>query len=284
MTAHGFEGSLTGAPAENYYANTGEDRKAEQEAVDRIDRAQNRNETPLELELTHGQQQQSTQPLTNAEKTGLYKGTVEQGKEEGKYRAEALRDIGKAQLALSNQGAAINNMTKIIKDPVWQNMRKNIPAFQDKQLGLLKVTGTDAEKKLIGKYTSAAESLIASTVAGMGSRHLVREYDLAQRQKINDTDTTQSAEGKLQNAIELHDIAEQKNKIIAKLLKNGVDEADAVEEANKMVDVSAIEKRTEALLEDEITEQDIQATINETGMTREQIIKKLKEQGRKYNG
>lgn len=39
MTPHGFEGSLTGIPAENYYTNTGPDLQAQQEAIDRIDRA-----------------------------------------------------------------------------------------------------------------------------------------------------------------------------------------------------------------------------------------------------
>lgn len=43
MTAHGFEGSLTGVPAQDYYANTGEDRQAEQEAIDRIDRSESGN-------------------------------------------------------------------------------------------------------------------------------------------------------------------------------------------------------------------------------------------------
>jgi hypothetical protein len=39
MTSQGFEGSLTGLPAEDYYANTGPDLQAEKEAIDRIDKA-----------------------------------------------------------------------------------------------------------------------------------------------------------------------------------------------------------------------------------------------------
>jgi hypothetical protein len=228
-------------------------------------------------------QDYAERPLTNAEKVGRAKGTIKQGETEGKFRAEALKDIGKSQLALSNAGAALNNLTKVIENPVFKGMRDKIPAFQDKQLSALKVIGTDAEKKLIGQYIAAAESVVANTVAGMGTRHLVREYDLATRQKINDKDTIQSAEGKLQNAVELHDIAEQKNDIIADLLKQGVDEAMAVKQANKMVDVSAIEKRTNALFEDKITEDDINTTAKEMGMTREQVIERLRSEGR-YHG
>ena len=39
MTPHGFEGSIAPTNPDDFYANTGEDRQAEQEAVDRIDRA-----------------------------------------------------------------------------------------------------------------------------------------------------------------------------------------------------------------------------------------------------
>ncbi len=227
---------------------------------------------PMEMELTEGQAGQS-EP-TWEEKTGKFKGTIEQGKESGKYRAEALRDIGKAQIALSNSGAALNSMTKIITSPEWQEMRNKIPAFQDKQLGILKVTGTDAQKKLIGEYTAAAESLIANTVAGMGTRHLVREYDLAQRQKINDSDTTQSAEGKLKNVIQLHDIAEKKNDLIAGFLRKGDDEADAVKKANKLVDVDAIDRQT-----DKILERKVSVTNRKTGETKLMTVKEAQKLG-----
>jgi|WetSurMetagenome_2_1015567.scaffolds.fasta_scaffold09123_5 hypothetical protein len=49
MTPHGYEGSLTGVPAQDLYANTGEDREAEQEAIDRIDRANNTGENESSL-------------------------------------------------------------------------------------------------------------------------------------------------------------------------------------------------------------------------------------------
>lgn len=220
---------------------------------------------------------------TYAEKAGEYKGNIRQGEEAGKYRAAALKDIGESQLGLSHSGAVLNQMTNIIKDPVFQEMRDKIPFFQDKQLNWLEKTGTPVEKKLIGKFRSAAESFIASTVQGFSGKPLVREFDLAQRQKISPSDPIHVAEGKLQSAIALHDIAEKKNDIIAGLLKQGVDEADAVKQANKMVDVSAIERRTEELLADRITDEDIEHTAKATGMTKEQVIKRLKDEGR-YHG
>ena len=49
MTSSGFEGSLSGIPAEDYYANTGQDRKAEQEAIDKIDRSLAKQAIPSKI-------------------------------------------------------------------------------------------------------------------------------------------------------------------------------------------------------------------------------------------
>lgn len=242
---------------------------------------QESGKNPLELELTEGQR--GPDEDTYAGKTGKYLSTLKRLEKGGEYQAEALKDIGKSQLALSGSGAAQDELIKIIKNPVWQQARDKIPAFQKQQLSLLKVTGSPELRKLAGEYISAAQSMVASQVAGMGNKHLVREYDLAEKQKINDSDTIESSEGKMTNAKNLHDIAVQKNNIIKNLLKQGVDEADAVEIANKKVDVSAIRRATDKLLEHSITDDDIETTAKEMGMTREQVIQRLRAEGR-YHG
>jgi len=204
------------------------------------------NET-MNLELTKG-----IPPKSYAENTGKYQGTVKQLEQEGKYRADALKSIGESQLGLSHSGAVLDRMTDIIKNPTFWNMRNKIPGFQSKQLDYLKVMGTPEEKELIGDFLSTAESFIASTVQGFGGRPLVREFDLAQRQKIGPHDTVDSAIGKLRSAHALHDIAEKKNQIVSELLQKGYNESDAVKQANKMVDVSSIEKATNNLLQRKI--------------------------------
>lgn len=201
----------------------------------------------MKLELT-----KDIPAKTYAEKAGEFQGTIEQRKQEGKYRADALKAIGDSQLGLSHSGAVLDRMTGIIKNPTFWNMRNKIPAFQSKQLDYLKAMGTPEEKELIGDFLSTGESFIASTVQGFSGKPLVREFDLAQRQKITPHDTVESAIGKLRSARSLHDIAEKKNQIVSELLEKGYNEADAVKKANKMVDVSAIEKATDDLLERKI--------------------------------
>jgi hypothetical protein len=231
---------------------------------------------PLDIEATG-------QEPTWAEKTGRFKGEEKQGEEAGKYRAKAQQEIGDSQLGLSHSGSVLNRMTDIVKNPVFQEMRSKVPFFQDKQLNYLMKTGTPEQKKLIGDFLSTAESFIASTVQGFSGKPLVREFDLAQRQKINPNDPVHVAEGKLQSAIALHDIAEKKNDIISGLLDKGVNLSDAVKRANKMVDVSAIEKRTDELLRNKTADDDIDFTAKKHGMTREQVIQRLKAEGR-YHG
>lgn len=235
------------------------------------------SQAAMEIPLT--KEQKANDDLTYAEKTGRFKGQEKQGEEAGKYRAKAQKEIGDSQLGLSHSGAVLDRMTKIIKDPIFQEMRSKIPFFQDKQLNYLMKTGTPEQKKLIGNFLSTAESFIASTVQGFSGKPLVREFDLAQRQKINPSDPIHVAEGKLQSAKALHDIAEEKNDIISDLLANGVNLSDAVKSANKRVNVSAIEKRTEELLRDKPTEEDIAYMANKRGISAAAIKKQLKAKG-----
>lgn len=226
-------------------------------------------EGSMELELTKG-----IPPKSYAQNTGEYKGTVKQLEKEGEYRAAALKQIGDSQLGLSNSGAVLDRMTNIITNPVFANMRNKIPAFQSKQLDYLKTMGTPEEKELIGDFLSTGESFIASTVQGFSGKPLVREFDLAQRQKITPHDTVESAIGKLQSATALHDIAEKKNQIVSELLQKGYNESDAVKKANKMVDVSAIEKATRQRLQ-----RKIKVRNNKTGVTKEVTLEEARKMG-----
>jgi hypothetical protein len=235
---------------------------------------QESGQNPMQMELTEGRREP-----TWAEKTGRHQGTIKQGEEAGKYRAQAQKDIGQSQLALSNSGSSLHRMASIIKNPVIQEMRSKIPFFQDKQLGYLEKMGTPEQKKLIGDFITTGEQIIASGVQAFGGKPLVREFDLLQRQKINRNDPIHVAEGKLQASIALHDIAEKKNEIINDLLDRGVNEADAVRQANKMVDVSAIEKQTQDLLRDKPTEEDINYMAKKRGISPNEVKKLLKAKG-----
>jgi len=223
----------------------------------------------MQMELTKG-----IPPKSYAEKAGEYTGTIKQREQEGKYRADALERIGQSQTGLSHSGAVLSRMADIVQNPVFWNMRNKIPFFQDKQLAFLQKAGTPEEQELIGDFLGTAESFIASTVQGFGGRPLVREFDLAQRQKITPNDTVSTALGKLRSASSLHDIAEKKNQIMSELLQKGYNETDAIKIANKMVDVKAIEKATNALLQKKI-----EIRNNKTGAKKMVTIEEARKMG-----
>ena len=56
-------------------------------------------------------------------------------------------------------------------------------------------------------------------------------------------------------------------------------ESKAVKQANKMVDVSAIEKQTEDLLRDKPTDADIEYMAKKRGISVEEVKKQLKDRG-----
>ena len=220
--------------------------------------------------------EETTQPNqpSYAENAGNFLGTQKQKEIEGQNRAKALEDVGETQLGLMRQGDALNNLTDLVTKPEFQNMRNTIPAFQSTQLNILKTLGTPQEREMIGKLQAAAESVVANTVAGMGKKHLVTEYELAKRQKVNDSDTMESINGKMKNAIELHDIAEKKNDIIANLLSKGTNLVDAVKQANKKVSLKDVQQRTNKLFE-----RKIEITNSKTGEKKEVTIEEARKMG-----
>jgi ribosomal protein L14E/L6E/L27E len=83
---------------------------------------------------------------------------------------------------------------------------------------------------------------------GFKGSTLKREFDYADKLKPSTNDTVYTATGKLQTLKALHDIAVTKNSLIDLYLKDSkITPAQAVEKANKAVDIKAIDKRVKEL-------------------------------------
>lgn len=216
------------------------------------------------------------------EKAGKAAGIKEEGKELGKSRAEAISDLGKQQLDLSNSGVILDRLVNITQNPEFQNMRNQIPYFQDKQLWYLSKNGTPAQQKMIGDLISTAEAFKASTVNSFRGKALEKEFNLADKIKINENDTMGVIQGKLTSLKTLKDIAETKNDMILSLMTDEhMNLGDATKKANKLVNTSAIEKQVEGLLNPQPSEHDIQYMMKKRNLSREEIINQLKARGYK---
>lgn len=195
-------------------------------------------------------QNQDINTPTYAENTGQYKGLVKEGEKLGDIRAEDIGNIGKEQLALSNAGVSMDRMIGLVKSPEFQGLRDTVPFFQDKQLSVLSKTGSREQQNLIGDFISTAQKMQGDAVNSFQGKAMQREFDYAQKLKIDENDTVGVAEGKLRALKSLKDIAETKNDIILDLMENQhMNLGQAVKVANKQVDFKGIENKVNELLE-----------------------------------
>jgi hypothetical protein len=213
---------------------------------------------PMELELTEGQKGSSGAGApTYAENTGAYKGNVNEGAELGKHRANVINDIGEQQLQLSNTGANLDKLVGDINDPKFMELRNDFPFYQDMQLNALSKIGTPEQQEMIGNFIADVKSFAGATVNSFKGQSMKREFDYADQLKPSENDTVSTARGKLTALKSLKEIAERKNDILLDLMQNKhMNLGDAVKQANKMVDVKAIDKEVKKLTSPMVTLKD----------------------------
>lgn len=183
-----------------------------------------------------------------AKNVGQYKGDIKQGEKEGEFRAENINDLELKQLGLSEAGNSMDRAIEIVTNPKFQKLKDDIPFFQDKQLSLLSSIGSQEQQDMIGDFISTAQKMQGDAVNSFKGKAMQREFDYAQKLKINESDTFGVALGKLRALKALKEIAQQKNDIMINLMRKKVPLNEAIKQANKQVDVRKIENDVKELL------------------------------------
>lgn len=224
----------------------------------------------MKLELTKGQRRP-----TYAENTGRYEGVVQEGKELGKHRAEAVKEIGEQQMMLSQSGANLDRILEDINDPEFMSLRNEFPFFQDTQLSALSKIGNPAQQEMIGNFIGDIKSFMGATVNSFKGATLKREFDYANELKPSEKDTVNTIRGKLGALKALKEIAWQKNKIINELMQNShMNLSDAVEQADKMVDIKNIDRQVRRAIEPTV-----EIRNKKTGQILHLTLRKAREMG-----
>lgn len=220
---------------------------------------------------------------TWAETTGAQQGIIKEGEKLGEIRATSKKELDQDYQQALQLKAPLDKIASIITKPAFQNLR-NLPGFQSLQMDAKANIGSREEQDLIGKFQAAAQNVVAATVKGFGGRILASEIPLSESMKLSKKDTIGVMLGKLPVVQEFNEMTLQRSRIASQLMKKyHLDKGDALEEADKMVDGDTIRKKAERQLESPITDDDIETTAKEMGMTKEQVIKRLRDEGR-YNG
>ncbi len=155
---------------------------------------------------------------------------------------------------MSNQGVIIDRLIDTVKNPQFQEMRNQIPFFQDKQLNVLSKMGTPEQQQMIGDFMTTAQNMVASTVNSFHGKAMDKEFTLANKMKINDNDTVNVAMGKLTALRTLKDIAQTKNDQVIDLMQNkNMNEGDAIKQANKLINTKHIEDQVNNLMNPPVT-------------------------------
>ena len=242
------------------------------------------NANPMELKLTQG---------VNAPKEKTYEenaiesmSQIAEGPEEGKIRVKERQNLdNQYQQALQTE-VPLKHMNKIVSNPKFQKMRQ-FPWVQEMQLNAKSKIGTPEEQKLIGDFKATSLAIIAETVKSFGGRVLASEIPLSSNMKISPDDTIGVMLGKLPSIETFAEMTKQRSLIASKLMqKLHLNKGEALEQADKMVNGQAIRKAIEKQLEPKeqrISDEDIDFTAKKHGMTRDQVIQRLKAEGR-YHG
>jgi len=189
-----------------------------------------------------------------ANNAARFKSIIKEGEELGNERGKAIADVGKQQLDLSNSGVILDRLTQITQNPEFQKMRDQIPYFQDKQLWYLSKNGTPEQQKMIGDLISTAQAFKASTVNSFKGKALEKEFNLADKIKIDENDTMGVIQGKLQSLRTLKEIAETKNDfILGYMTDDHLNLGEATKRANKLVSTKDIEEKVNNILNPPVT-------------------------------
>jgi len=196
-------------------------------------------------------------------------------KEEGKTFAKMEQD---AMSGVASQ-PVLKEVADVISDPLFEQIRQH-PYLGHQEFGYYKRSGTAEQKALIARFDVATNKLIADTAKGLNSRFTDKDLALAQNMKLNDTDSLEAARAKAEALMYLHDLGQKRlEKAIEIASTQRVSPFIALKQADNALNSDEIRANIKSQiyknsdkLPPGITEADITTTIQETGMTRAQVL------------
>jgi len=248
----------------------------------------NQGKTPVELTVDTGNREENQRSYQQNE--AAYEEGTAQGKETGKLNAQDVHEIGVQNRALN---AASTNLDAIIadaNDPEFQDMRNKIPGFQKLQLSALTTLGNKKQQEKIAKFKADIKQYAQNTINSFRGAATGREFNFANDLKPTEGDTIPAIQGKARSLKELNKIAYEKNFLVSTYMdkrnKHPMSLTDAVEKANKAVDISKIKKDVERLVHPQkvANQDDIKHMAKIHNKSTEEIKAILKSKGVKYEG
>lgn len=214
------------------------------------------------------------------EKYGEFKGIEKEGEKLGELRAAAIDEFGEQYQQAIQAEQPVQHLMEMTQNPVFINMRNKIPFFQDKQLAALSKLGTPEEQRLVGDFVTTATNAVANTVNNFRGRILDKEITMANQMKISPNDTWNVMVGKLGSIATFNEMTKQRAYIAGQLMeKKHMNRAEAISEADRMVDGKAIRKQMEDKLNPKPSDADIDYMAQKYNISPDEVKKRLKAKG-----
>jgi len=235
----------------------------------------------MNMDMRGGQQ-----PKSYAEKTGEYKGIVEEGQESGKIRAKQREELDNIIFNAETNQQTLDEVSDILGSPEFEEIR-NVPLAGQHELSYYAKEGTPQQQQMVGRFYTLTGNLIKDASRDFAGQFRKGEQQLLNGMKPSPSDTVDSAKGKTESLSVLNKMLTERARLTSHLMDQyHVSKLQASEMADNKVNGKEIRKQVHDRLNpvrSNPSNDDIDFTAQKYGMTREQVINRLKSEGR-YNG
>lgn len=208
-----------------------------------------------------------------------YKADAEYKKSLNKEEAKTFSKMEQDATAGIAAQPVLQEMADVVSDPVFEEIRQH-PYLGHQEFSYYKKSGTPEQQKLAARFEVAANKLIADTAKGLNTRFTDKDLMLAQSMKINDNDSLEVAKAKAESLLYLHEIGQKRLEKALDIASTqrvspfaAIKQADAALNANQIrEDIRNKVYKNGGSLPSGVTEADIATTMQETGMTRAQVL------------
>jgi hypothetical protein len=188
----------------------------------------------MEMDLIGGQQ--PVRQPTFAENTANYKGTIEEGKESGKIRAQDIDKLNTSVFNAETSQNTLNELSDVVASPVFEGIRQT-PLAGHHELAYYAKEGTPEQQQVVGKYYTLTGNIIKDSSRDFAGQFRKGEQQLLTGMKANPDDTVDTAKGKVQTLSVLNRMLMERSRLTSKYMsQHHANKLEASEWADKHVD------------------------------------------------
>jgi hypothetical protein len=188
-----------------------------------------------------------------AQNTGSYEGTVEQGKEEGKIRADQIKELDDMAFNAQTKQTVLDDLNRMIASPILRQIRQ-LPLAGQHEIGWYEKEGNPEEKKLIGSLDAQMGNVIVLSAKDFNGQFRKGEQQLLMGMKPNKSDMPDVMIGKAQSLNLMNQMLLARTRLTSQLMNDyKMNKGKAEQLADKSIDINKMRQQIHDTLNPMIT-------------------------------